>query len=402
MNKKIYKILLTITIVIAIIFKIVIIQKTPINDSTQIDARIGYPKTVEDYDNLYSNFAGDVHGHFYYIMYIYTNHTLCDDTEGQTYHPPLHYIISATWLTIMDFTNLDSMQKIESLQYIGLIYFIISLVIAYKILQELELSDKVKLLAIMLFSFYPKFTKLALLITNDFLLFIFSMLSLLYLIKWIKNSNIKNAFILGLVMGIGSLVKANIVVMIIPIGIAFLVKFFRSMKDGKKFTNIYVQGMVFGAIFVILTLAYYARCLVILGDYKIAVPLESLYIGDASFLEKWGIKFSEIIFLNNQYSKNIWTGFFWTSLVKNKNIMLSLVGISNIVIIIYMLYTIIKHIKTKNNINLILILTFFSQILAYVCYNIKNPYYCTVDTRYVPIAIFLRITFFSNEYRFNR
>lgn len=405
MEKRKYKILLTVIVIVSILFKIVVVQKTPINNSTQIDARIGYPTTVEDYEKLYSNFntrevLEDYNpGHFYYIMYIYTNHTLCDDTIGQTYHPPLHYIISAIWLTVMDFTGLDSIQKIESLQYLGIMYFIISLFIAYKILEEIEISDKAKLLFIMLFCFYPKFTYLITLITNDLLLFVFSLLSLLYLIKWLKNSNIKNAVMLALVTGIGSLVKANIVVMIIPIGIAYLIKVIKTIKEKQDFSKIYIQGMCFIFIFATLTLLYYVRCLIVLGDYKIAVPLESLYSGDATFLEKWGVNLKEIIFFNNSYSKSILSGFLYTSLVINNNVMIPIIGICNIIMMIYILSCLIKHINYHNNINLILVITFISQILSYIIYNIKYPYYCTVDTRYIPIVLFIRIIIGIEIYR---
>ena len=125
MEKKKYKIIIGILVLISIFFRIIVIEKTPVNDTTQIDAEMGNPKTVEEYDQLYNLEIYDLNdvGHFYYIMHLYKNHNLSDNSLGQTYHPPIHYILSATWLRFLDNFQLNSMQKVEGLQYLGLIYY---------------------------------------------------------------------------------------------------------------------------------------------------------------------------------------------------------------------------------------------------------------------------------------
>ena len=151
-----YKLILISIIILAIIIRIIFVCKTNIS-SFQFDVGIGDLATEDDYNELYENFDEEPNRgrHINYIMHLYTYNSLPNEIIGQFYHPPLHHFIMSNWLKIVDFFSNSSSFKFESMQFITLVYSIIILISLYKILEELKLDSKNKILPMMLFSFYP-------------------------------------------------------------------------------------------------------------------------------------------------------------------------------------------------------------------------------------------------------
>ena len=400
MENRTLKKIIIILLLLSILIRIIVIQKIPLNDFTQIDAEMGNPQTLEEYEELYNleNYDLNDVGHFYYIMYLYKNHKLCDTSLGQTYHPPVHYILSATWLSFLDNFSLNKMQKVEGLQYLGLIYFIISVFVLYKILEKVKLSNNSKILILFLYCFYPKFIIITTYITNDFLVYIFELLVLFWLIKWNEESNFKNTIILSLITALGFLTKANCLVMVVPIAVCYIVKFIENIKNKKDNAFLVLQGIIFWFIFIFLGGSYIFRSLIVRGNYYIAIPAESLYIGNASFFETWGLRLKELLCLEIVKTKNVWTGFIYTSLISNSFEFISIIGCLNFILMVISGIGMVKNIKISDNNLKIILLTFISQVLAFILYNIKNPYYCTLDSRYILIAIILGIVFLGRAY----
>ena len=189
MKKDKYKIILILIFVIAILTRIVFINKTDIA-TFQFDVGIQKDYGVPiDYEGLYENFDKDYNEgrHINYIMQLYTNGSLPNKIIGQFYHPPLHHFIMAMNLKIMDIFSDSASFKFESMQFITLIYSVIILIILYKILEELNLSNKNKILPMLMFAFYPLYIFFAGSINNDELVMMFSLICLLYLMKWRKE-----------------------------------------------------------------------------------------------------------------------------------------------------------------------------------------------------------------------
>lgn len=390
MKINLYKILVICVIFISIVFRVFIIETTPLGDSGQVDTKMGEPVTIDDYDKVLDidNYTDEDHGHFYYILYIFKNHKLGEDTSGQMYHPPVHYILTATWLSFLDKLPLNSMQKVEGIQYIGLIYFIISLVFIFKLLDKIELKNRSKLLIIFLYCFFPKFLQMVTYITNDYLVFVLQLWCILALIKWNENPNYKNIISMAFIFGLGNLTKYNNVVMAFPIGICFLYKLIKDMKDFNKTMTMFPKIIIFGVISLFLTISYMVRCIIINGTYEIARPFDELYIG-GNIINQWGIYLNGIITFNEIFYKNVWIGFLYTALV-NKYEMRLIVGIMNLFLILYNFIYIIKYNKDEKNQNMKLLnFTFIVYFISYILYNIKLPYICTYNSRYILICLFL-------------
>lgn len=151
-----YKIILIAIFIMAILVRTVFICKTNISEF-QFDFGIGELTSESDYEKLYKNFDKEpnIGRHINYIMQLYTYNSLPNKIIGQFYHPPLHHFIMSTWLKIADnvFENVST--RFESMQFITLTYSIIILIALYKLLDELNIEDRNKILPMFLFAFYP-------------------------------------------------------------------------------------------------------------------------------------------------------------------------------------------------------------------------------------------------------
>ena len=384
-NKK-YKILIIIVMIIAILLRLVFILKTDIS-TYQYDAGMKELYTEQDYENLYENFdKGKNEGrHINYIMHIYKYNSLPNEIKGQFYHPPLHHCIMAGWLKFVDIFPLSSTLKIESMQFVTFIYSIVALVAFYKILKEINLNDKSKLIALTLFAFYPLNIFLAGSINNDMLLMMFCIVSLLYIIKWQKNPTMKSAIIIALCIGLGSMTKTSMALMLAPAIYVYFRVLNQYVKNDKKIVNLLIQLVLFAIIVLILGLWYQIMSLLegrnVLG---IIAPFEYLSIANRSIWERFGIT---NLFYMNDY--NIWNFLIYTSL--NFGIILEnsfYIRIMIILVLILILDSIYFMCKNKRE-NIIFIITNIVWWIGYFYLNISMPYICSMCARYMfmPLAI---------------
>ena len=397
MTKKIFIILLLSILLLAIVFRIYIIEKIPLNDATQIDSEIGFPTSLEDYSNLFdiNKYKNEDYGHLYYIMYIFQNHSIPTNSNGQTYHPPIHYIFSAIFLSIANIFPLNPMQKIESLQYLGLIYYILSIPVILKILKKLDFSKESVLLTMLIYSFFPKFLHMTILITNDYLSFIFMLCCLLCLLNWNDEANFKNAFIFSIFSLLGILTKYNAVIMLLPWFILFLYKLNKSLESdtSNSLKLIFQAVLVVGISFMSFT--HILRDIYFEGNYMVPIPRKELYIGSYGFIKNWGIPFFDMLLLNNPNMYiNIWYGALYDTLIAfdTRNILISILFF---ILLIFMFYGFVKNHDKKS---LIIALTGFIYFISFILYNAKLTYICTYNTRYILISLLISIIFIGKSY----
>ena len=397
MAKKIFIILFLPILILSILFRIYLIEKIPLNDNTQIDSEMGIPISTEDYANLFdlNKYKNEDYGHLYYTMYIFQSHSVPTDSNGQTYHPPIHYIFSALFLGIINIFPLNPMQKIESLQYVGLIYYVISIPIILLILKKIDFSKESILLTMLIYSFFPKFLQMTILITNDYLSFVFMMCTLLYLIKWNDEANFKNAFIFSIFSLLGILTKYNAVIMLLPWLILFLYKLKKSLDSDTS----YSLKLIFQAVLIVgisfMSFIHILRDIYFEGNYMVPVPKEELYIGSYGFIKNWSIPFFDMLLLNNPAKFiNIWYGALYDTLIifEIKNFLISILFF---VLLVFMFYGFIKE---RNKKSLIIVLTGFVYFISFIFYNAKLTYVCTYNTRYILISLFISIIFICRSY----
>lgn len=383
-----YKIILIAIFIIAILVRTVFICKTNISE-LQFDFGIGELNSEEDYNNLYENFDQEPNKgrHINYIMQLYTYNSLPNKIIGQFYHPPLHHFIMSTWLKIADNVFDVSSAKFESMQFITLIYSVIILVALYKLLDEAEIEDKNKILPMLLFAFYPLYIFLSGSLNNDELVTMFSILALLYLVKWEKNPTMSNAVIIATCIGLGLMTKTSIAVIAIPTVYVYFKKLGEFVKGEKSVKGLLIQLLVFSIISITLGLWFQFRSLANgLDTLGIIEPYKYLSIADKSLWERFGI--SNIL---NISDVNIWSYLIYSSLsfyvvTREHSLIMAILAI---VLAIDIIYFMLK-IKGKNK---ILLITFISWWISYFYLNLSMPYTCSMHSRYMVVPISVGIAY---------
>lgn len=393
-NFDIEKILLVSIVIFAIVLRVIFIFKTDI-EKYQFDFGISKLETKQDYDKLYTEFDSDeeknLGRHINYIMHLYTYDSLPNEIIGQFYHPPLHHAITALWLKTMDVFSNNSMIKMESMQFLPLIYSIVILFALYKILEELDIKNKI--IPMLLFAFYPLFIFMSGSLNNDQLVTMFSVLTLLYLIKWYKNPTIKNATMMSICLGLGMMTKTVIYILLVPAILVYFSTLNTFVNENKKIGNLLIQLLI--AIVIIGfsgTWFHITRAMKNLNTIGIIQPYERLSIANYGVWERFGV----FNILNpNQININLWSNLINTSLgfVLGK-IDIIINGIKVILVLIIAFITINYMLRNKQN--KILLVTLITWWLGYFYLNISMPYICSMHARYMVVPFYIGIIILSD------
>lgn len=348
--------------------------------------------------------------HVSYILTIYETNKLPDTNQGQFYQPPLHHIISAVWLKLFDGLVKDSNTLLESLQVIPLIYSMILLFIINKLLRELKIKSKYNILILTLMAFHPTFIILSGSINNDMLSILLIFYTIYRLIKWYKKNNILNIIILALSTGFAVMAKTSGAIVSLPIIYIFILQFYREIKKekqkGKTIIKYFKLYFIFGIISLSIGLCYHIRNYILFNQpilYVLDINMQELYVGNYSLIERFGIISKEIFYMyaDPWSNYNIPTYLLKTSLFGewkwNQEIIFqyiySLALYSNIILIIISIISTIKVLILKNKKNVVyknlFFLLYIFNIISFISMNIKLPYGCSMDFRYIVPSIFV-------------
>lgn len=396
-NKK-YKITLSIIIILALIIRLTYIIKTPYTEKQH---------DVEPNGNGLS-----------YIFTIYETGRLPQDNIGQHYHPPLHQIICAIWLKIISIFTTNTAFLCESLQFITLTYGVLMLYVIYNIAKELKFDNKIKLLLMFIVAFHPFLIILSGSLNNDCLCVLITMWTILRLIKWYKNDSLKNTTILAITTGLCVMTKTSGAIVAIPIIYVFLLRLYKEIKKSQNKVNTFKKYMYlyifFGCIALPIGLWYPIRNYIEFEQpilYVMDPHNSNLYVGNYTILQRFMPFSNEIskIYCDPWTDYNIpifllkcslFEEYAWkTGTILNICYYISIAV--NLILIVYTIYCIIKNLCAKNKQNQIwkiaLFLLFIFNILSYITMNIKLPYGCTMDFRYMVSTLFVGAIFVGFE-----
>lgn len=347
-----------------------------------------------------------------YIFTIYDTGKLPDSNSGQFYHPPLHQILSAGWLKLVSIVTQDYEKMCESLQILTLIYSMAIIIISYKILEELKIKDKYKILLMIIFAFHPTFIILSGTLNNDVLCLLLVTWSILRLIKWYSNPDIKNTTFLAIIVGLSVMTKTSGGIIAVPIIYIFLLRMIKDIKasDKKKlvFKKYMYLYMFFGCISLPIGLWYPIRNYIKFGQpilYVMDINNSDLYVGDYSLFSRLNLFSTEIfkVYCDPWTDFNIPTYLTKCSLYGEYEWSISLTLIYSITIILNILMIFIFIIsfinclvrKEKRYLQWKIALSIFLifNIISYLAMNVKLPYGCSMDFRYLLSSILIGAIF---------
>lgn len=347
-----------------------------------------------------------------YIFTIYDTGKLPDNNAGQNYHPPLHQILAAGWLKIISIFTQDFETMCESLQFLTLIYSMALIIVLYKIVEKFKLKDKYKILLMIIFAFHPMFIILSGTLNNDVLCLLLVSWSILRLINWYNNPNIKNTTFLAIIIGLSVMAKTSGGIIALPTIYIFILRMIKDIKKTSKKEIMFKKYMYlfifFGCISLPIGLWYPIRNYVKFGQpilYVMDVNNPDLYVGDNSLISRLNIFSPEIfkIYCDPWVDFNIPTFLIKCSLFEeyswgtNFGIIYPIAIILNIVMIVIFAISFINCLikKEKRNlewkISLAILLIF--NIISYLGMNIKLPYGCSMNFRYLLPSIFIGAVF---------
>lgn len=360
-------------------------------------------------------------GHIAYIMRIYENWSLPESNRWQFYHPPLHHFLSAVWLKTCSLSFFDSTQIMECLQVLPLIYTILMIFVTRKILKEINLEEKYQILVMTIISFHPSLILLSGSMNNDCLTLLLMVCVIWYMLKWRKRllsyfnaDNIKEnksgwkklittTIVFAIFMGLCVMTKLNGAIIAIPVAIFFIWYFFEYFADKEKIKRYIMILGIFGIISLSLGLWYPIRNCIKFGQDLTYVPTP----GAASKCEGYSLaeRFLPIskqeliddVFCNTGTDCNIPAFVIKSSLFGEYSYynvrVATFIKYINMIMILFVIISTIRNLinlkkKELRYERIFILLVQLISVASFIYFNIKMPYGCTMDFRYITITLF--------------
>ena len=377
------------------------------------------------------------YGGIAYIFNIFNEGKLPENYIDQNYQQPFNALLSAGFMGLISIFTKDVYIFLESLQVLQLIISMILMYLIYLICKEIKLKEYTKYLIMVIAAFHPLLIILSGSINNDNLSLTLMVSIIYFLIRWNKKSNLKNTIILAILTGLCVLTKLSGAMMAIPISYIFISKL---LRETNKISNKYIDDkdneirkikvkevikkyLILYSIFACISLPigmwYSFR-----NNIKFGQPIlyvqdninEKLYVGDESVFKRFFPLSEDLIYMycRSGLEKNIPAYLIKSSIYGEFNFRTDYIGnliysttiilnISIIVITIIGFIKNIKRLKEKKKIkrrycfkNILFLLLIFN-IICYLSLNIKIPFTCSMDFRYLLILLFIGAFFVGME-----
>ena len=387
-----YKDIILIIMILGILIRAMYIIYTPINERQH------------DVYNINDQ------GHLGYIYTIYQTGKLPDTNSIQFYHPPLFHLIAAGWLKINDMFNVNLDRSIEGIQIITAIFSTLIMLVSYRIIEKIKIKNIYEVFIMAVMAFHPTFIILAGSINNDVLMILLSFYIILYLMEWNDNPSIKNTIVLAVITGCSVMTKISGAIMAVPIMYTFIKKIIETYKIEKnRLLDLFGKFIMFGIISLPLGLWHPIRKLILFNQPLggVLLPGDGLYVGQYSMVQRFlSISFKELfgqLYCVIPDDHNIFAyivkcsilgEFTYSNIIAIYVTLFKIINFIIILVTIVCIFILLKKIRKINNnsfITKILLITFFTNIVSYYNFNIKYPYVCTMDFRYIVPTIFTGI-----------
>jgi dolichyl-phosphate-mannose--protein O-mannosyl transferase len=346
-------------------------------------------------------------GHLEYINHIYTTGKLPATNKGLFYHPPLEHVlctvISRLYALITGLRSADAV--FEAAKLIPCFASCGLLIVSKRLFEAFGFSPRAKVAALALIAFHPTFILLSASINNDMLSIFFMMTAFLYTVRWQRAPTYKNVILLAVSIGLAMSTKLSGGAVAVVTAVVFLAALVRCWREGDVGSFV-GQMAAFAAVVFPLGLWYPIRNLVLFGQpisYVLPLPeSSSLYIGNVPLRERF-LRFSvrsifEKIYCAPFDDVRIWEYVVQCSLFgeftfadRLRPLTLVLLAANLLLILVSlcaMLYLVFADRRNKRLAVLSLSGFWLVRMVSFVAFNLKYPYGCTMDFRYLaPTAI---------------
>ncbi len=383
--------------------------------------------------------------HEAYAWSIYAYEKLPTTNKYQFYHPPFNAFIQAGFMKFMSalgkifswdesffvkfsymvpsknfpYLTAERYFLYSSCQILGVMYSTITAVVLLKTVGLFSFSNKTKVFLAAFVIFYPRQIQFAGQLNNDCLSYLLGTLALYFALKWWKGGKrLPYILLCALALGLGMMTKLSSATVALPIAGIFIYEFFvtlRKKTDSLVWWKLFLQYGAFLAICAPLGLwfQFYAKARFNQEfGYVFDNLVKSLYTGDESFFDRFFIPrdlseiFGRLYCQTHNGSYNIFNFMLRSSIFAEfsyqKGDMFAAVAVifaylSAIALFVGLIWSFVLWSKKakKNNFKealakllsgkdfLFIFLLVQSQALSQIYFNIKMPYSCTMDFRYI-------------------
>lgn len=380
--------------------------------------RIGY--MIYTPCNIRGHDIGDITfgatGHAGYILTLLEGHQLPDSNMIQLYHPPLFHILSAFIISVTQLflKETDPIRIVDAAKIISCFASCGSLYVIRSLCKELKLTKDATLITLSIIAAFPNFYLLAGRVNNDSLVIFFMLLAILYTYRWYHNQSYANLVGMALSIGLGMMTKISCGIIALFTGTVMIIVLIKQVKE-KQLKQIILQFATFAGICFPLALWYPIRNYLLFQQpfsYVNQIPIDSdIFCGNYSFFERFFSLPLKQLFSPlyarpfDDYNVLIYTmkssifGEFYFNIPDFIPILLLIFNVILIAFSVFsMIYIIFFEKETSKEIRYGLGGIWVIIFSSFLYFNIKYPFGCTMDYRYivptvVVSAIFLGITY---------
>jgi len=344
-------------------------------------------------------------GHLDYVYQIFSTGKLPSTNEVQFYHPPLQHILQAIVVKIYSLfrPNENLYALFESAKIVPCFATCSLLFVFRDICRELKIGARATVLAMAIVAFQPTFYLLSSSINNDALMLLFYGLAILYTIRWYHAPSMKNILLLAAALGLGMMTKISASTVAFLIAPVFLIVLVQQIKQQqvKPFIG---QFAAFLGVSVPLGFWYPIRNWIKFDqplNYVLTINLPQLYCGDHSISERFfSLPIREI--LNPLYCQPFGDFRLWLYTIKcsvfgeysfdHNQTLGKVLLLVNLVLMALslaaMLYILLRGEEIHPLVRLGLSWLWLIQMGFFILFNVRFPYGCTMDFRYIVPTVF--------------
>ena len=344
----------------------------------------------------------DADGHLQYIL------RLAETWQLPYNHPPLHHFLSAVWVKIFQcFGVTDEIQLAETLQFLTCFYSCAMLVVVYRVFAENPFGRRAVPLAYALVCFHPTFYLLSGSLNNDCLMVLLFFTAVLYTLRWHRNPSLKNSLMLAIAIGCCMMTKVSGAIIAPVTAMVFLWKLIDlgKRRDWKLLRGVLAKLVAFGAVCFPLGLWYPVRNLLLFGQpLGYVAPIgedAAIYRGNESLVNRFVPLFSsdwtKSLYCNPFEDYNIFAyvtkcSVFGETALDGSALAAALLLVCALLLIVgalaSLVYVLVRGRTSKNSLFFwVMAAIIVTQVGLFLYSNIKYPYGCTMDFRYLAPAV---------------
>jgi len=211
-------------------------------------------------------------------------------TKWGFFQPPLHHMIAGLWLRMQVIIgrlfSWSYDHACENIQILTLIYSLLIIYFAYKIMKRIGLNDRVTAIALLMVALHPSFIFMSGSINNDILCILLQIVCIYFFTGWMQEVKNADMLLAALFMGLSMMAKLSAVLLVPALGIALLYRLFAAVKRKEKLKKLLLQYAAFGLISVPIGIWSPVRNLVKFGVPLSYTPKVGEGIENVSILER--------------------------------------------------------------------------------------------------------------------